>query len=115
MREVESGALLAGLAGTDPLYLVRFFRSKGYNAEIYVTKEDVERETLRADASILVYGYAYNGGIGAHFITGYPEQSGSGKMRFFNDGYKKEDYTGPIDAHYRNYDIFRLAICINKP
>ena len=115
MREVESGALLAGLSGTDPLYLVRFFRSKGYDTEIYVTKEDVERETLRSDASILVYGYDYNGRIGAHFITGYPKQSEAGKMRFFNDGYEKEDYTGPIDAHYHDYDIFRFAICINKP
>ncbi len=115
MREVGEGALLAGTVGTDPLYLLQFFRNRGYDAEVYVTKEGVEREVLRSDASILVYGYAYNGGIGAHFIAGYPMQNGSADMRFFNDGYKKENYIGPIDAHYHDYDIFRFAICINKP
>lgn len=122
MREMESGALMGGEKGTDPLYLVRYFRRKGYDANVYFTKEDVEREVQQSDASIYVYGYLNSGiteeetvpaNIGAHFIAGYPMSANSGQMRFFNDSVP--DSKGPLEKYYHSYDIFRFAICINKP
>ena len=123
MREMESGALMGGEKGTDPLYLVRYFRRKGYDANLYFTKEDVEREVQQSDASIYVYGYLSSGiiikeetvpaNIGAHFIAGYPVSANSGQMRFFNDSVPVSE--GPLEEYYHSYDIFRFAICINKP
>ena len=112
MRDLEDGAFALGTVGTDPLYIQRYFRSLGYDADIYFAKEDMEREAYKADATILVYGYLSNGMIGGHFIAGYPEGD-SGEMTFFNDS--EPISTNPLEKYYHDYDIFRFAICISKP
>ncbi len=52
MREVEDGAFLLGTAGTDPLFIRNYFLKNGYDAQIYFTRDDVERNAPQSDACI---------------------------------------------------------------
>ncbi len=117
---------MGGTSGTDPLYLVRYFKRKGYDAKIYFTKEDVEREVLQADASIYVYGYlnpriatkseTTPANIGAHFVACYPTGDPNHPLRILNDGEDSDYYyvDGIQDTYRNNVEIFRFIIAINK-
>lgn len=113
LREVESGALALGAAGTDPLYIGHYLEQKGYDVNIHFTKEDVERESLRAKASIFVYGYIYEGSLGVHFVACVPDKANKGKLFMYNDYGENGKTSEYLENHYSNYQIFRLLITIN--
>lgn len=118
MRDVELGALALGTAGTDPLYIKNYFLKKGYDAQIYFTRDDVERNAPQSDACIWVYGwYYYNNinkadAVGAHFVACKPETNKQGVMTFYNNGGKAKPTF--LQSQYSSTDLFRLMICIKK-
>lgn len=113
MREVEDGAFLLGTAGTDPLFIRNYFSKNGYDAQIYFTRDDVQRNAPQSDACIWVYGWydKSRNQIGAHFVACKPE--GGNQMTFYNSGIG-DITTKPLQEHYLDTDLFRLMICIKK-
>lgn len=86
LQEMERGGLLLGRSGTNPFYLLRFLRRRGYRAALY-TQEDAARQALGGCAAgiwLYVFYDAARGQLGAHYVALRPEAGG--KLRSYNGG-----------------------------
>ena len=70
--EVGRGARGHGKRGVDPFFVLKYFRSYGYSAEMITGWDAMESSADRADAYILCYLYsrADDDAVGGHFIAG---------------------------------------------
>jgi hypothetical protein len=114
VRDMEPGGMLFGALGTNPLYIVDYFKNLGYDVEINFTKEGVDAAAKDADANIWVYIWIYadeqnnTEELGAHFVAVQP--LGSDTYRFYNDLNKQ----GQLSDLYEDYDALRFMISISK-
>ena len=113
--EMEPGSLVWGQLGTNPAYVIDYFRKKGYSVAVNYTKESVEQAAETADANIWVNIYAGNNGKpGAHYVAVQP--IGNDQFRFFNQNASNDDIKiGPIEKLYEPFDVIRMMISISKP
>ena len=70
LRAVWRGARFGGRMGTDPFYLIGYFRALGYGARFVSGAEPMEKAARASDAFILLYVYDQNDCPGGHFVAG---------------------------------------------
>lgn len=70
LRAVWRGARFGGRMGTDPFYLLGYFRALGYEAKLVSGTERMETAAKQARAFILLYVFDGKEVPGGHFIAG---------------------------------------------
>lgn len=85
LEEMERGGILLGKGGTNPFYLQKFLRRRGYRTALY-TQEQAARQALGSCAAG-IWLYVFRDAaerLGAHYVALRPEADG--RLRSYNGG-----------------------------
>lgn len=117
IHAMEPGCIALAKAGTNPFYIANIFRNWGYDVEINLTREKIERIAPKSDVNIWFYVWMDNKPgnqvIGAHYATCVP--IGNGKYHFYNGEGSLKDGIGSLEDHYMKKDGLRMMISISHP
>jgi len=111
LRTVWRGARFGGRMGTDPFYLIGYFRALGYEAKLVSGMERMEAAAREARAFILLYIFDQHDCPGGHFIAGqYCAETDD--LRLLN-GDHGDEHVPAIEGAVRGHVLLRLLIALD--
>ena len=114
LRAVWRGARFGGRMGTDPFYLVGYFRALGYTVRLVSGTERMEAAARAADAFILLYVFDQQDCPGGHFVAGqYREETKA--FRVLNAERGGDIVVDCLAAAYGSKALVKFLISMEDP
>lgn len=112
LRAVWRGARFGGRMGTDPFYLLGYFRALGYEATLVSGTERMEAAAKQARAFILLYVFDGKEVPGGHFIAGrYSEEADA--FRILNGEHGGDVLEESLTAAQNGKTLLRFLLAID--
>ena len=113
LRTVWHGARFGGRMGTDPFYLIGYFRALGYGARLVSGAARMEAAARAADAFILLYVFDHKDCPGGHFIAGHYREE-TDDYRILNGEHGGDAAAATLDDAQGKHTLVRFLIAIEK-